>query len=53
MIRALINLNGTGHYIHWGIIQISYANALLIGLMVVVFAGAILIPFRRRKGGHR
>ena len=36
-IRALVNLNGPGHYLHWGFIQLSVANALLIALMVVVF----------------
>lgn len=52
-IRALVNLNGPGHYLHWGFIQLSVANAILIALMVVVFVGAILIPFRRGKGRNR
>lgn len=50
---SLINLNGSGHYVHWGFIQISVANLLLIGLMVVVFAVAILIPFRRHGSRDR
>jgi hypothetical protein len=53
VIRALVNLNGPGRYLHWGFIQLSVANALLIGLMVVVFVGAILIPFRRGKRRNR
>jgi hypothetical protein len=53
LLGALINLNGPGHYLHWGFIQISLANALLIALMVVVFAAAILVPFRGRKGRKR
>lgn len=53
IIGALIDLNGAGHYVHWGFIQISVANLVVIGLMVVVFAAAILVPFRRhRKGGR-
>jgi hypothetical protein len=47
-----INLNHPGHYVHWGVIQISVANVLLILLMVAIFAAAILLPFpgsRRRK----
>jgi hypothetical protein len=47
-----INLNHPGRYVHWGVIQISVANLLLILLMVVVFAAAILLPFpgtRKRK----
>ena len=46
---SLIDLNHPGHYVHWGFIQISVANLVVIGLMVVVFA-AILIPFRRHGG---
>jgi hypothetical protein len=47
-----INLNHPGRYIHWGVIQISAANLVLILVMVLVFAVAILLPFpgtRRRK----
>jgi hypothetical protein len=51
LIGALVNLNGSGHYIHWGFIQISVANFVVIILMIVVFILAILVPFPRRKGG--
>ncbi len=47
MVGSLINLTGPGRYIHWGFIQISVANLVVIGLMAVVFAAAILIRFRR------
>ena len=47
MIGALVNLSGTGRYVHWGFIQISVANLVVIALMLVVFAGAILVPYRR------
>ena len=50
---ALVNLTGPGRYIHWGFIQISVANLVLIAAMVVVFAAAILIPFRRRRDRNR
>ena len=36
-IRALVNLNGSGHYVHWGFIQISVANLVVILLMIAVF----------------
>jgi hypothetical protein len=52
LLGALVNLNRSGHYIHWGFIQISVANFLVIVLMVVVFILAILLPFPRRKGGR-
>jgi hypothetical protein len=53
LLGALINLNGSGRYIHWGFIQLSVANFVVIVLMVVVFVLAILIPFPRHKGRGR
>jgi hypothetical protein len=50
MFAALVNLNGSGHYIHWGFIQLSVANFVVIVLMVLVFVLAILLPFPRQKG---
>jgi hypothetical protein len=52
VLASLVDLNHTGHYVHWGFIQISVANLIVIGLMVVVFVAAILIPFKRpgRRG---
>jgi len=37
-----------GSYLHWGVIQISLTNFLIIVIMLVVFALAIAVPF-----GHR
>jgi hypothetical protein len=53
LFGSLINLSHPGHYLHWGFIQLSVANAVLILLMVVVFVAAILIPFKRHGGGER
>jgi hypothetical protein len=50
LLGALINLNNSGRYIHWGFIQISVANFVVIILMIVVFVLAILLPFPKRKG---
>jgi hypothetical protein len=50
LLGALINLNGNGHYIHWGFIQLSLANFVVIISMIAVFVLAILLPFPRRKG---
>jgi hypothetical protein len=50
ILGSLINLNGSGHYVHWGFIQISVANLVVIALMIVVFVLAVLLPFPRRKG---
>jgi hypothetical protein len=53
LVGSLIDLNHPGHYVHWGFIQMSVANLILIGLMVVVFVAAILVPFRRHGRGDR
>jgi hypothetical protein len=52
-LASLLDLNHPGHYVHWGFIQLSVANLVVIGLMVVVFVGAILVPFRRHGGGDQ
>ena len=49
LFGALINLNGYGHYIHWGFIQISVANLIVILVMILVFILAIALPFPKRK----
>jgi large-conductance mechanosensitive channel len=38
-------LSGHAHYLHWGVIQISLTNFLIIVFMVVVFAVALVLPF--------
>jgi hypothetical protein len=53
LLGALINLGGTGRYVHWGFIQLSVANLVVILLMIVVFILAILLPFPRRRGGDQ
>ncbi len=49
LFGSLIDLNRPGHYIHWGWVQMSYANLTVIILMIVVFVLAILIPFKTHK----
>lgn len=34
-----------GPYLHWGVIQISLANFVVILLMLAVFALALFLPF--------
>ncbi len=53
VLGSLVNLTGPGHYVHWSFVQLSVANLVVIGLMVVVFIAAILIPFRRHGSGGR
>lgn len=49
-VAALVNLNKRPYYIHWGVIQLSAANAIVIALMIAVFAAAVLLPFPRDRG---
>ncbi len=53
LLAALVNLNGSGRYIHWGFIQLSVANLVVILLMILVFILAIVLPFPRRKERDR
>ena len=46
-------LGGTGTYVHWGFVQISVANLVVIALMVLVFVAALVIPFPSRERGRR
>ena len=50
LFGALVNLGGSGNYIHWGFIQLSVANFVVILLMILVFILAIVLPFPRRRG---
>jgi Cytochrome b(N-terminal)/b6/petB len=43
-----IDLNGPGHYLSWSFIDISVANLVVIGVMVVIFGLALLVPFPGR-----
>ena len=53
LLGSVVNLSGPGGYVHWGFIQISVAKLVVIGLIVLVFIAAILIPFRRHSGSDR
>ena len=49
-----VNLDKPGHYLHWGFVQLSLANFIVIVTMVVVFALAIALPFPKpRRGTER
>ena len=38
---------GAGTYVHWGWVQISVANLVVIGLMLLIFAAAVFLPLGR------
>jgi quinol-cytochrome oxidoreductase complex cytochrome b subunit len=43
-----INLDHPGTYLSWSFIDISVANLIVIGVMVVIFGLALLVPFPSR-----
>jgi len=50
---AIVNLNHPAHTVDWSFIHMSVANVVVIGLMLVVFVLALLLPFpgaQRRRG---
>ena len=52
LVAAPVDLNQPGHYINVGVFQISLANLLVIGVMILLFVLAILVPFpgsRKRR----
>ena len=53
MIHAsVVNLNKHPYYVHWGVIQLSLANVIVIGLMLVVFVLALIVPFPKGRRGQ-
>jgi hypothetical protein len=49
VLSAPVDLNHPGHYINWGVLQISVANLTVIVLMIVVFGLALLLPFPKGR----
>ena len=49
LVTAPVNLNHPGHYVHWGVIQISVANVVVIAVMIAIFAAALLLPFPKPR----
>lgn len=49
MLAAVFDLNGPAHYVHWHFFLMSVANLIVIGLMIIVFVLAILLPFPTRE----
>jgi hypothetical protein len=48
-LAGVVPMDPPGTFLHWGVIQISVANVIVIGLMIVVFVAALLLPFPGRK----
>jgi len=50
LLAAPVNLNHPGHYVNWGVLHISVANLVVIGIMIALFVAAILLPFPKARG---
>lgn len=46
-------LISTAHYLHWGWLQISPANLIVIAVMVAAFIAAVAVQMPSHKGGDR
>jgi hypothetical protein len=44
-----VNLNSPGRYLSWSIFDVSVANLVVIGVMVVIFGLALLLPFPGKR----
>jgi len=57
MSTAAVQASSAGTYVHWGVIAISLTNLIIIGVMLLVFVLAIVLPFpgnrRERESGTR
>lgn len=53
MSRAFLLADPAGRYIDAGVIQISVTNAVIIGVMIVVFVLALVLPFPGRRHHDR
>jgi hypothetical protein len=49
LLASVFPMDTHGRYLHWGVIQISVANLVVIVLMLVVFVVALFAPFPGRK----
>ncbi|GAB3450296.1 hypothetical protein GCM10027517_37590 [Phycicoccus ginsengisoli] len=49
MVHLVPAASGAGAYLDWGVVHVSVSNALIILVMLVVFAAALLLPF---PGSH-
>ncbi|MCX6429613.1 MAG: hypothetical protein NTX12_01310 [Actinobacteria bacterium] len=45
MVSLAISLKGPAKFFNWGFISISIPNLIMIGLIVVLFVLALVIPF--------
>lgn len=50
MVLLSLSLNSPANFFNWGFISISVPNLIMIGMIIVLFALALVIPFPTHKG---
>lgn len=50
VLAAVFDLNHPAHTVDWSFIHLSVANVVVIGVMVIAFLFAILLPFPGAAG---
>jgi hypothetical protein len=50
VLGAVFNLNNPAHTVDWHFIHLSVSNVVVIGMMLLVFVLAILLPFPGASG---
>ena len=50
VMAAVFNLNHPAHTVDWSFIHLSVSNVVVIGLMLIVFVLAIMLPFPGAAG---
>jgi hypothetical protein len=53
VLAAVFNLNHPSHVVHWHFFQMSVANIVVVGLMLIVFVLAIALPFPGAARRHK
>jgi hypothetical protein len=53
LLASVVNLDRPGYFIHWGVIQLSLANLLVIVSMVLMFVLALVVPFPKPHDRER
>lgn len=49
MVTDVGLLSGSAVFLHWGVVQISLANFIVVLLMVLLFVLAVTVPFPDRS----
>jgi hypothetical protein len=52
MIAASGPLSKPAYFLHWGVVQISLANFLVVVAMIMVFVLALILPFPHGPRDH-